>query len=100
MGAEDRAEVALQTFEAMTRQFIEAEIETGLTLAGVAAMEFDHGRPERGRAVTGQVARAVEQAQLRLQDAEGRGWDVTTLRDGLLAVCELLAQLKTRKPAA
>ena len=86
-----------RTFEETTRTFIESEIETGTTLAGLAATEYDQGQPDRGRKVTVQVQRAVGQAEQRLRKADGRGWDVTALRQRLQGLGERLARREARK---
>jgi hypothetical protein len=83
----------LPNIEQMTCEVIRAELETGFTLAGLAATDYASGNSQRGRKIQAQAQTTYDDALQRIRRAEGCGWAVSNLREPLRKLADRLAGL-------
>ena len=76
--------------EEVTREFIAAEIETGLAFAAAAATQYASGDRQRGREVQAKAQIAHDQARDRIRQAEARGVALGSLRERLRDLADRL----------
>jgi hypothetical protein len=79
--------------EQMICDVIRAEVETGFTLAGLAAADYASGNSQRGRKIQAQAQTAYDEALERVRRAEQRGWAISNLRERLRKLANHLAGL-------
>ncbi len=82
--------------EQLSRQFLEAEITSGLTGVQLATTAYRHGDRADGDMFTAKATRACAKVEWWLREAEARGWGVADLRQQLRTVHAALADLQAR----
>ena len=85
----------LPSIEELSLRFLEQEIDLGLTVASIAAMEYTQERFGRGYDFQAHAEHSCAEAERRMEDAVARGWYVShVFRDRLQKLRESLAVLK------
>ncbi len=80
-----------RTPKAVVRQFIAADLERGFRVVEFA--RTDHALPRWRTHLVSNAAQAHRDALRRLADAEGRGWEMADLRQGVRHLGEAVARL-------
>ncbi len=82
--------------EGLSRQFLKAEIASGLTFARLAATAYAEGKRAEGDAITAKAEQAATEFTRWLQEAEARGWAVADLYQQFRTLRTALADLRAR----
>ncbi len=86
-------EAAAPGAEPITREFIAAQVESGVAFARLAAAEYASGNHQRGRKAAGRAQTAHDEALQRIRQAEARGLALGSLRERLRDLADRLAGL-------